>query len=198
VRSIRRAKQAATETTVGQQHIDEQAARLATTTLYQISTGGWQDPNSGQDCQCGDLIYRPAEGLGASLVRVIVDRQRMTGNAKLWIQYDERPPFELSLLPNSALKTSAFVPGRAEAAVASLAETHQRYDSGPWGGPFSVLKQPVAMIDAAVAEFVLPPSVKQIKISAESDTDETLHVGLQNLVSGKLYRTFRACLSQAW
>ena len=183
VRSIRRAKQAATETTVGQQHIDEQAARLATTTLYQISTGGWQDPNSGQDCQCGDLIYRPAEGLGASLVRVIVDRQRMTGNAKLWIQYDERPPFELSLLPNSALKTSAFVPGRAEAAVASLAETHQRYDSGPWGGPFSVLKQPVAMIDAAVAEFVLPPSVKQIKISAESDTDETLHVGLQNLVA---------------
>ena len=103
VRSIRRAKQAATETTVGQQHIDEQAARLATTTLYQISTGGWQDPNSGQACQCGDLIYRPAEGLGASLVRVIVDRQRMTGNAKLWIQYDERPPFELSLLPNSCL-----------------------------------------------------------------------------------------------
>jgi len=37
VRSIRRAKQTATETTVGQQHIDEQAARLATTTLYQIS-----------------------------------------------------------------------------------------------------------------------------------------------------------------
>jgi len=183
VRSIRRAKQAATETTVGQQHIDEQAARLATTTLYQVSTGGWQDPNSGQDCQCGDLIYRPAEGLGASLVRVIVDRQRMTGNAKLWIQYDERPPFELSLLPNSALKISGFVPGRAEAAVASLAETHQRYDSGPWGGPYSVLKQPVAMIDAAVAEFVLPPSVKQIKISAESDTDETLHVGLQNLVA---------------
>ena len=89
----------------------------------------------------------------------------------------------MSLLPNSALKTSAFVPGRAEAAVASLAETHQRYDSGPWGGPFSVLKQPVAMIDAAVAEFVLPPSVKQIKISAESDTDETLHVGLQNLMA---------------
>ena len=183
VRSIRRADQAATETTVGQQHIDEQAARLATTTLYQISTGGWQDPNSGEACQCGDLIYRPAEGLGASLVRVVVDRQRMTGNAKLLIQYDERPPFELSLLPNSALKISAFVPGRSEAAVASLAETHRRYDSGPWGGPFSTLKQPVAMIDAAVAEFVLPPSVKQIKISGESDTDETLHVGVQNLVA---------------
>lgn len=183
VRKIRRANQAATETTVGQQHIDEQAARLATTTLYQISSGGWQDPNNGQNCQCGDLIFRPAEELGASLMRVIVDRQRMTGNAKLWIQYDERPPFELRLFPNSALKTSAFVPGRAEAAVASLAETHRRYDSGPWGGPFSVLKQPVAMIDAAVAEFVLPPSVKQIKISAESDSDEALHVGVQNLVA---------------
>ena len=183
VRAIRRAKQAATETTVGQQHIDEQAARLATTTLYQISSGGWQDPNSGLNCQCGDLIFRPAEDLGASLVRVVVDRQRMTGKAKLWVQYDERPPFELHLLPNSALKISAFVPGRAEAAVASLAETHRRYDSGPWGGPFSVLKQPVAMIDAAVAEFVLPPSVKQIKISAESESDETLHVGVQNLIA---------------
>jgi len=183
VRSIRRAKQAATETTLGQQHIDEQASRLATTTLYQISTGGWQDPNSGQTCQCGDLIYRPSEKLGASIVRIIVDRQRLKGSAKLRVQYDERTPFELSLLPNSALKLSAFVPGRAEAAVASLAETHQRYDSGPWGGPFSMLKQPVAMIDAAVAEFVLPPSVKQIKISAESASNETLHVGFQCLVA---------------
>lgn len=183
VRSIRRAKQAATQTTLGQQHIDEQASRLATTNLYQISTGGWKDPNSAHSCLCGDLIYRPSEELGASLVRVIVDRQRLNGSAKLWVQYDERTPFELRVLPESALKLSAFVPGRAEAAVASLAETHQRYDSGPWGGPYSVLDQPVAMIDAAVAEFVLPPSVKQIKISAESASNETLHVGVQCLVA---------------
>ncbi len=183
VRSIRRANQSATETTVGQQHIDEQAARLATTTLHQVSTGGWQAPEGNGGCQCGDLIYRPAEGLGASLMRVVVDRQNMTGDARLWIQYDERPPFQLGIFPGSALKLSAFVPGRSEAAVASLAQTHRRYDSGPWGGPYSVLDQPVAMIDAAVAEFVLPPSVRQIKISADSTADAALHIGVQCLMA---------------
>ena len=183
VRSIRRPDQSATETIVGQQHVNESAARLATTTLFQISTGGWQAPNSDQPCQCGDLIYRPAEGLGASRMRVIVDRQTLTGDAKLLIQYDERPPFELNVIPTSALKLSAFVPGRSEAAVAGLAQTHARYDSGPWGGPYSTLDQPVAMVDAAVAEFPLPQSVKQVKISAQSASDQALHIGVQCLMA---------------
>ena len=172
VRSIRRPNQPATETIVGQQHIDEAAARLSTTTLHQIPVSG-------------ELTFRPTETLGASLLRVIVDRQRLQSETQLWIQYDQRPPFELKLIPESALDVSAMIPGRAEAAIASLGESHRRYDSGPWGGPFATLAQPVAMIKAGTAEFLLPSSVKQIKIHAQSQNLESAYIGVQCLLSGQ-------------
>ncbi len=176
-RSIRRPKQNETETIVGEQHIIEAARRLPTTTLYRLATGG------DESCGCGGLRFRPQKSLGRTLIRWVVDRNQITSPVNIQVQYDNRPPVTLSLEPDSALPTEAFIPGRAEAALASLSVVHSRYDSGPWGGPFASIDQTVPMIKAGVAEMILPRDVGEVKVTATSSTNEAIDIGCQILVA---------------
>ena len=177
VRSIRRPQQSETETIVGEQHIFETAKRLPTTTLYRIATGG------DESCGCSGLRYRPQKSLGPTLIRWVVDRNQITSPVDIQIQYDDRPPVNLTLQPNSALPTEAFIPSRAEAALASLSVVHSRYDSGPWGGPFASVDQTVPMIKAGIAEMILPSDIKEVKVVATSSTDDAIEIGCQILVA---------------
>ena len=176
-RSIRTPKQNETETIVGEQHIIEAAQRLPTTMLYRLATGG--DPS----CGCGGLRFRPQQSLGTTLIRWVIDRNQITSPVNIQVQYDDRPPVTLSLDPESALPTEAFIPGRAEAALASLSVVHSRYDSGPWGGPFASIDQTVPMIKAGIAEMILPGDVSEVKVTATSGTDEAIEIGCQILVA---------------
>lgn len=178
IRSIRRPSQIETETIVGEQHIIEAAQRLPTTTLYPLATGG------DLTCGCQGLRFRPQRSLGRTVIRLIVDRHNVTSRTKLQIQYDDRPPVSLVLEPDSALPLDAFVPGRAEAALASLSVTHRRYDSGPWGGPFASLDQPVPMIQAGICEMILPGDVSEVSVTATSQSDQRIDIGCQILVAG--------------
>ena len=177
VRSIRRPTQSETETIVGEQHIIEAAKRLPTTTLYRLATAG------DESCGCSGLSFRPQKSLGRTLIRWIVDRDQLTSPVNIQVQYDNRPPVTLSLEPGSALPTEAFIPGRAEAALASLSVVHSRYDSGPWGGPFASIDQTVPMIKAGIAEMILPSDVSAVKVTATSSTNEAIEIGCQILVT---------------
>ncbi len=177
VRSIRRPNQSETQTIVGEQHILEAAQRLPTTTLYPLATDG------DQSCGCSSLRFRPQRSLGRTLIRWIVDRHEITSNVNIQVQYDDRPPVTLSLEPHSALPTEAFIPGRSEAALASLSVVHNRYDSGPWGGPFASIDQTAPMIQAGIAELILPADVREVKVTASSQTDQTIEIGCQILVA---------------
>lgn len=176
-RAIRRPKQLETEIIVGEQHIIEAAKRLPTTTLYRLATGG------DESCGCGALRFRPQKSLGRTLIRWIIDRNEITSPVDLQVQYDDRPPVTLRLDPDSALPTEAFVPGRAEAALASLSVVHSRYDSGPWGGPFASIDQTVPMIKAGIAEMILPSGVSAVKVTATSSTDDAIEIGCQILIA---------------
>jgi len=176
-RSIRRPNQSETETIVGEQHIIEAAKRLPTTTLYRLATNG------DQSCGCHGLRFRPQQSLGRTLIRWIVDRNDVASDVQIQVQYDDRPPVTLSLEPHSALPTEAFIPGRSEAAMASLSVVHHRYDSGPWGGPFAAIDQNVPMIKAAIAEMILPSGVNAVKVTATSTTEDAVDIGCQILVS---------------
>ncbi len=176
-RAIRRPNQSETETVIGEQHIIETAQRLPTTTLYPLATGG------GESCGCHSLRYQPQKSLGRTLIRWVVDRNQITTPVDLKVQYDDRPPVTLRLDPASALPTEAFIPGRAEAALASLSVVHSRYDSGPWGGPFASIDQTVPMIKAGIAEMILPGDVSTVKVTATSSTNETIDIGCQILVA---------------
>jgi hypothetical protein len=81
------------------------------------------------------------------------------------------------------LPTDAFIPGRSEAALASLSVVHNRYDSGPWGGPFASIDQTAPMIQAGIAELILPADVREVKVTASSQTDQTIEIGCQILVA---------------
>ena len=177
VRSIRRPNQNETETIVGEQHIIESAKRLPTTTLYSLATGG------DDSCGCGGLRFRPQRSLGRTLIRWVVDRNEIQSDVEIQVQYDDRPPVTLSLQPTSALPIDAFVPGRSEAALASLSVAHSRYDSGPWGGPFASIDQTVPMIQAGIGEMILPSDVREIKVTATSATDDAIEIGCQILVA---------------
>jgi hypothetical protein len=90
------------------------------------------------------------------------------------------------LQPDSALPIEAFIPGRSEAALASLSVNHHRYDSGPWGGPFASLGQTVPMIQAGTCEMILPGDVREVTVTATSSTNESVDLGCQILVDGSL------------
>ena len=176
VRAIRRPKQHETETIVGEQHIFEAAQRLPTTTLYRLRTGG------DETCGCNALQFRPQQSLGRTMIRWVIDRRRVTSDAQIHVQYDGRPPVILRLQPTAALSTEALIPGRSEAALASLSIIHNRYDSGPWGGPFASIDQTVPMIQAGTAEMILPADVREVKVTATSSTDQGIDLGCQILV----------------
>ena len=176
-RSIRRPNQSETETIVGEQHIIEAAKRLPTTTLYRLATDG------DDSCGCRGLRFRPQRSLGRTLVRWIIDRHALTADVNIQVQYDDRAPVTLSLQPDSALPTSAFIPGRSEAALASLSVVHNRYDSGPWGGPFASVERTVPMIEPGIAEMILPADVREVKVTATSNTNDAIEIGCQILVA---------------
>ena len=175
VRSIRRPNQNETETIVGEQHIIEAAKRLPTTTLYHLATGG------DDTCGCRGLRFRPQRSLGRTLIRWVVDRSDIQSDVEIQVQYDDRPPVTLSLQPASALPTDAFIPGRSEAALASLSVVHSRYDSGPWGGPFASIDRTAPMIQAGIGEMILPADVGEVKVTATSATNDAIEIACQIL-----------------
>lgn len=171
IRRIRDAKsEKLTETIVGEQHVGETLRWLPKATLFRCSTGA--DPA---------IRYRVPDDIGDTLLRVVIDQTHLDRSSRLMIQYDDRQPIQLAINCHESLPLSAMVPSRAEAAIACLGQLYNRYDSGPFGGPFSIWATPTPIISAATDEFLLPGSVKEVKIWIESKEDVSLHIGLQYL-----------------
>ena len=180
VQKIRRPKQKVTETIVGQQHIEEALERLPTATLFRLPT---DCRNNGHHQK---LHYRKPDNLGPSMLRLVVDQQCMQAPAWVNVQYDDRPPIRLRVNKLRSLGFDRYVPGRAEAALASYAHVHNRYDAAIVGGPFNVVNETTKFTDAATTELMLPTAVKNISVWAESDGGSELYIGLQHL-AGRYY-----------
>ena len=172
---IRRPSQRRTETVVGQQHIADAIGWLPTTTLVRLSQA-MDEP----------LTYQVPDSLGTSLLRLVVDQSALKGRARLLVQYDDRPPIELEVQPNDAVKPAEFLPGIPAAALSSLATTHAPYDSGTGGGPFAMWEHPRHVVCAATAEFLKPADVKQIQITLLACDNPSIHIGVQLMDGGKV------------
>ncbi|MEM7454234.1 MAG: hypothetical protein AAF456_07750 [Planctomycetota bacterium] len=176
-RSVRRPNQQSTIASVGEQHVADFSSSLSRVTTFPLSASG-QAGNPGDE-----LVYRPPSDLGPSVLRLIVDQTHLHQAAVLEVQYDDNLPVEMAVVRDSTLAPDMRVPGGTEAALAGLACVHSPYDSATFGGPFSMLNQPVGIIRAATAELLLPARVQNVKVRVKSGEGQPVHVGLQYLTS---------------
>ena len=119
--------------------------------------------------------------VGNSLIRLTVDQTHLRGPASLLVQFDDRPPIELDVMPKDVIEPLRFVPGRPEAALSALASLHSRYDSGTAGGPFAMWNTPVPVIRAATAEFLKPADAQRLRVTMIACGDPSVHLGVQYL-----------------
>ena len=171
-RKIRRPQEQATETIVGQQHIADALGWLPKTHLFDLPHG---EPSK--------LVYRPPRSLGASLLRVVIDQSHLQQDTRLMVRFDDRPPIELVVHQDDGVRSCCLVPTRAEAALASLASVHARYDSGLVGGPYALCSEPISVVRAATAEFIKPADVSRIEVWLPSEATSRANIGLQYLGS---------------
>ena len=173
-RRFRNVKNRFTEIVVGENHIEDSFELVKSTILIKQSI---HDPQ---------LVYRPAKDLGTSLLRVVIDRQRLNQACKLFVQYDEGSPIEF-LVEECAAAPDQLMPGRDEAAIAALAKTYPRYDRGVLGGPYSQFMNPRPVTLAATADMIIPAGVQQVRVWIDGLGSCTAHIGLQTL-DGRVYR----------
>ncbi len=174
-RQIRRPNQKRTETIVGEQHVPDALAWLSKTTLVRLPLGIE-----------GGIQYRLPDSIGNSLIQLVVDQTHLTGPARLLVQFDNRPPIEVDVMPKDVIKPLRFVPGRPEAALSALAALHPKYDSGTAGGPYAMWQSPVPVIRAATAEFLKPANARRMRVAMISCGDPSVHLGVQYLDARKV------------
>ncbi len=169
-RKIRAPHQKKTETVIGQQHVPDGLSWLSETHVHRLTA----DSNS-------KLVYQTPDSLGASLLRVIVDQTHLQQGSRLMVRFDDRPPIELVVHVEEGVSSICQLPGRAEAALASLSSIHSRYDSGIVGGPLAMHEDPTPIIRAATAEFIKPANVSRIEVWLPPGATQEAYVGLQYL-----------------
>ncbi len=174
-RQIRRPNQKRTETIVGQQHIPDAIEWLPETTMIRLPLGA----EAGID-------YQLPDSLGNSLIRLAVDQTHLSRPARLLVQFDDRPPIEVNVMPKDVIEPLRFVPGRPEAALSALASVHSQYDSGTAGGPFAIWNTPVPVVRAATAEFLKPANAQRMRVTMIACGDPEVHLGVQYLDARKV------------
>jgi len=118
--------------------------------------------------------YRLPADLGASLLRVVVDRRDAEVPTRMMLQYDQRPPIELEVAPIESESSST-----AELALAALKWQHGIFDHGTLGGPFSQRRVPAQLIPVSTLELRLPPDVHEIRLWQASTAHRPVRVALQ-------------------
>ena len=173
-RRLRNSKNKFTEITIGENHIQESLETIKTATLFRLTK---HDP---------ELVYTPAKDLGTTLLRVVVDRQRLNQASKLLIQYDDGEPIEFWVEECSAVVAKELMPSRDEATIAALGRSFKKYDRGVLGGPYSQFMTPRPVTLAATADLILPARVQKVRAWVEGTDSTVVHVGLQTL-DGRVY-----------
>ena len=170
-RRIREPDELASETIVGEQHIQDALSSLSRSRLVKIDSS-----------QMPVQRYRIPRSVGATILRVVVDRTHLQEDTKLLVRFDDRPPIELMVNTADCVNNNAFMPGLAEAGLASLGAIHNRFDSGVVGGPFAAHGWPVPVVRAATAEIVRPAGVRNVDIEVMGPGAGNARLGLQYLV----------------
>ena len=174
-RQLRNGRNKFTEIVLGENHIGESFETIKSATLFKQSK---YDP---------ELVYYPEQDLGTSLLRIVVDRQRLAQACKLYVQYDDGAPIEFWLEECAAVAPEKMMPGRDEAALAGLKQAFGRYDRGVLGGPYSQWKTPHPVTLAATSDLILPDRVTQIRIWVDGPDTASAYVGVQAL-NGRDYK----------
>lgn len=169
-RSVRRETDAPTNWVVGEPHLADAAGWLSAVGMAEVGT-----PTS------PIRTYSVPRDLGDSLLRIVIDRSGMSCDARLMLQYDDRPPMELAVMRERTVPVDQWNTSLPEAALAALSMIHRRYDAGTLGGPFGLIRSPGRIYPCATAELLLPHGVQTIRLWLDSPDQGPLLVGLQYL-----------------
>ncbi|MCA9135400.1 MAG: hypothetical protein KDB00_01540 [Planctomycetales bacterium] len=173
-RQVRRPGDEHTERIVGAQHLESSLSLIGQATLVDLT----------DDC-ADPLTYGFPDGLGTSVVRLIVDQTKLEKAIRVMIRMDGRPPLEFLVTPDGRVDRARLVPTTGEAALAAMVATYGKFDQSTAGGPFAMFRENVPSVTAATAEFVKPANVNQVCVWIESCdggcVDAPIGVGLQYL-----------------
>ena len=124
-------------------------------------------------------VYHLPKNLGASLLRVAVDRTSLPARTKLYVQYDRQAPIELLSVQREPLAAGDYSPSRAAIALVGQRARHGDADHATLGGPFCRDRHPAPYIAAGVCELVLPAGVRQIRVWADGKRGSQPRLALQ-------------------
>lgn len=159
------------EVNVGQQHVEDGLGSLSRTTMVRVPKG----VDDG-------LTYQLPESLGDTVIRFVVDQTHLSEPARFLVQYDQRPPIQMAIMPRSSVHASQFGPASSQAALTALAHVHKRFDSGAVGGPYAMThREPTAVIKAATASLFKPADVRQVHVSLIACNGKSMNVAMQYL-----------------
>ncbi len=169
-RGIRRESDAPVQWVVGQPHVADAVGWLPSVRMAELGT-----PTTPV------RSYSVPGDLGDSILRIVIDRSGLTCDARLMLQYDDRPPMELAVMRERTIPEGQTNVSLPEAALAALVSEHQRYDAGTLGGPFGLIQSPGKIYPCASTELLLPHGVRTIRLWTDSPDQGPLLVGLQYL-----------------
>jgi hypothetical protein len=163
-RRLREEYETAEPRAIAEQHIDNLVDRLSNGFFTALG----DDPTAANR-------YRLPADLGATLLRVVVDRRDVDAPLQMLLQYDQRSPIELEVAqPEHESDAST-----AEIALAALKWRHGGYDHGTLGGPFSQHNVPAQFLSVATAELRVPRGIREIRVWTPVGTDQHIGVALQ-------------------
>ena len=168
-RRLRNSKNKATEVIVGEQHIADSLKTIKRATLFK--TSGDHDP----------LYFRPAEDLGPSYLRIVVDQTHLEKPCKVFVQYDHCKPVELGVDCGDSSRRACMIPERDEATLAAMSLSYGEYDHGVMGGPYSQFKVPHPVVEAGTCEMLLPAGVEEVRVWVGKDHAYPVYLGVQTL-----------------
>ena len=177
------------ETIIGAQHIQQSVGAVAQTILVRLTKGS------------AGLAYEFPDSLQDTVLRLVVDKTRMKNPARVWVQYDDRPPIQLAVSPHSDVPTTCYSPTSLQASLTALATTHAVFDSGTVGGPYAMTREPVALISAGTTQLYKPANVKEVRVTLVAGQMDSIDIGMQFLdgsssrLSEEAYRHLRTVTS---
>ena len=169
VRNLRRPADDTIDRVIGEQIVEDVAARSSIGRFVRIDAG---EDNARH--------YVMPETNSPSWLRVVVDKCSVSRHAPayLWLEIDGRK-MRLDIVGTQELNVGEFVPSATETALSAAALKHGSYDAGTLGGPLSRKKPPAPLIEAATCEIFLPTNAKKIRLWSHPSGGPSPQVALE-------------------
>lgn len=129
-----------------------------------------------------------------SQLRFVVDTTALSQPQELWIQFDQRPPRRLHLIPQATVATQPPTPTSGEIGLTLLRLQNPEFGGGTLGGPFSRRRRPAPLLRTAHAVLPLPAHVHRIKVWQTYNRSEAVSIALQYRLSKPFHLSERSYL----